>query len=60
MEARNLDIRKFAKSRNIRLWQIAEALEMTDGSFSRKLRKELPDEEKAGIRRIVEKLARED
>lgn len=55
----NKDIRNTAAGCGVRLWQIAEALGMADCSFSRKLRKELPDDEKQRIFGIIENLARE-
>lgn len=55
----NNDIRRKAASEGIRLWQIAEALKITDSSFSRKLRKELPQEEKEKIFSIIQKLSQE-
>lgn len=55
----NNDIRRKAASEGIRLWQIAEVLKITDSSFSRKLRKELPQEEKEKIFSIIQKLSRE-
>lgn len=51
---KNQDIREAAKARGVRLWQVAEALGMTDGNFSRKLRHELPEADKAHILRIIE------
>lgn len=53
----NLDIRKEAEQSNIKLWQIAEYLGITDGNFSRKLRKELPEEEKQKIFTAINELA---
>lgn len=38
---KNKDIREYAKSHGIKLWQIAAELNMNDGNFSRKLRYEL-------------------
>ena len=55
----NQDIRRMAAGNGVRLWQIAEALEMADCSLSRKLRKELPSEEKAKIFEVIEQLSRE-
>lgn len=49
----NLDIRKEASNAGVKLWQIAEKLGINDGNFSRKLRKELNNEEKARIRTII-------
>lgn len=45
----NDDIRQAAQSAGVRLWQIAEKLGLSDGNFSRRLRRELSDEEKAKI-----------
>lgn len=55
----NLDIRNTAAGNGVRLWQIAEALGIADCSLSRKLRKELPAEEKQEIFGIIERLAKE-
>ena len=55
----NQDIRQKAERSGVRLWQIAEALGVADCNFSRKLRKELPQEEKEKIFSIIEKLAQE-
>lgn len=56
---RNQDIRKEARACNVRLWQIADALGMADCNFSRKLRKELGQQEKEQIRRIISELSME-
>ena len=53
----NQDIRREASAAGVKLWQIAAALGMNDGNFSRRLRRELPDEEKARIRAIISKLS---
>ena len=50
---KNQDIRCEIKAAGLYLWQIADALGINDGNFSRKLRHELPDEEKARIRAII-------
>ena len=49
----NQDIRSKAARAGIRLWEIAARLGMTDSNFSRKLRNELPDEEKQRIFSII-------
>ena len=41
------------------LWEIAEKLEVTDGNFSRKLRRELPAEEKQRIFSLIDEIAAE-
>ncbi len=56
---KNQDIRRTAAGAGVKLWQIADALGIADCNFSRKLRKELPDGEKAKILAIIEDLAKE-
>ena len=53
----NKEVRTYAKEKGIYLWEIAEALHITDGNFSRRLRKELPEAQKQEIIRIIDKLA---
>lgn len=43
---KNKDIRAYASKKGVYLWQIAESLGIADSNFSRKLRKELPEESK--------------
>ena len=52
----NLDIRKAIFSNNIKKWKIAECLGITDGNFSRMLRKELSTEQKSKILEIIDNL----
>lgn len=54
----NLDIRGKAAANGLRLWQIAAALGIDDSSFSRKLRKELTDEEKQRIFSTIDELVK--
>lgn len=56
---KNLDVRRAAAGNGVRLWQIADALGIADCNLSRKLRKELPDEEKKAIFAIIQNLSRE-
>lgn len=56
---KNEDIRKTAKSAGVKLWQIAEAVGVNDGNFSRKLRHELPEAEKQKILEIIDRLSKE-
>lgn len=53
----NMDVREKAASAGVKLWQIADALHMTDGNFSRKLRKELPPETKEKVFTIIDELS---
>ena len=56
----NKDIRLAAGAAGVRLWQIAEELGILDCNFSRKLRRELPTEEKEKIFGIIEKISTEE
>lgn len=53
---KNLDIREDAKKANVKLWQIADKLNISDNWFSRLLRHELPDEKKEEIRSAIREL----
>lgn len=55
----NKEIRDAARDAGIRLWQIADCIGMNDGNFSRKLRRELPDQEKKEILEIIKTLTAE-
>lgn len=55
----NLDIRAAAVSSGVQLWRVADALGIADSSLSRKLRKELPQEEKEQIFNIIKRLSEE-
>lgn len=55
----NREIRCAAGGYGIKLWQVAEAIGMNESAFSRKLRKDLPQEEKEKILAVIEKLAKE-
>lgn len=56
---RNKDIRDYARIKDVRLWQIAEKLNLQDSNFSRLLRYELSEEKKAEIKAIIDKLVAE-
>lgn len=56
---KNEQIRAAAKTAGVKLWQIAEAVGLSDGNFSRKLRHELPADERERILGIIEELAKE-
>lgn len=55
---KNTDVREVAKAAGVKLWQIADKLGITDGNFSRKLRKELPEDEKQKIFAIIDDLSK--
>lgn len=54
----NQDIRQAAKKAGLKLWQIADRLNLNDGNFSRKLRKELPTDQKQTIFVIINELVK--
>ena len=56
----NQDIRRTAAGAGVKLWQVADALGIADCSLSRKLRKELPQEEKDRIFGIIRELSPEE
>lgn len=53
----NADIKTVAKAKNVCLWEIAEELDIADTTMSRKLRRELPADEKAEIFAIIDRVA---
>lgn len=55
----NIEIKDQAKALNVKLWQIADCLGITDSTFSRKLRKELPETEKSRILEIIDNLSKQ-
>jgi hypothetical protein len=56
---RNKDIRDYARIKDVRLWQIAERLNICDSNFSRMLRHELQEDKKEEIKVIIDELAKE-
>ena len=62
----NADIRSTAKTKGVRLWEIAEFLKeiaeflnVSDPTMTRMLRRELPNEEKQRFLSIIEEIASE-
>lgn len=55
----NKDIREAIAAAKLRYWQVATAYGCTDGTFSRKLRRELPAEEKEKIFEIIREMSQE-
>lgn len=53
----NQEIRQAAKKAGVRLWQIAEAIGISEFTFCRKLRHELPEEEAKKIMQIIHSIA---
>lgn len=55
----NREIRRAAAMYGLRLWQVAEAVGMNDSAFSRKLRRELSQEDKERVLAAIKELAKE-
>ena len=56
---KNLDLRKSAKAAGIPLWRIADAIGVSEPTMTRKLRHELPENEKKQLLDLIKQLARE-
>ena len=56
---KNKDIRDYARLKDVRLWKIADRLNLQDSNFSRLLRHELPEEKNTEIFKIIDELAAE-
>ena len=55
----NSQIRNRARETGVKLWEIADRYGVNDGNFSRKLRRELPVEERERILRLIDEIAAE-
>lgn len=53
----NMEIRRAAARNGPKLWEVAEACGVTDSTFSRKLRRELPSEQREHILNTIRNLA---
>ncbi|MBE1554761.1 hypothetical protein [Sporosarcina limicola] len=51
----NKDIRKAIEDSGLKHWQVAEALRIHEGSFSRQLRRELDEARKREVFQAIEK-----
>ena len=54
----NHDIKQAAKKAGVALWRVAEVLGIGENTMTRRLRHELPAEEKTRILEIIEELAK--
>ena len=54
----NREIRDLIQNKRIRYWEVAAALNTTDSTLSKKLRRELPNEEKEKIKNIIEQISK--
>ncbi|MEI8198744.1 MAG: hypothetical protein WCG21_01680 [Eubacteriales bacterium] len=56
---KNIDIRSQTQTFNIRLYEISERLGIRDSTFSRMLRYELSEDQKAEIRIAIDEIRKE-
>ena len=55
----NEKIRTYAQECGVKFWQIAEKYGLSEGTFSRRLRHELPEDEQHRILSIIDELHKE-
>ena len=55
----NIDVRDFAKIHGVFLWQIADKLNISEPTMTRKLRRELPADEKKQMFDVIIAIAKE-
>ena len=53
----NKDIRAYAKEKRIFLWQVAKSMGISEPTMTRRLRSELPEQEKQQFIRIIDELS---
>lgn len=56
---KNKELKLYAASKGVRLWQVAAKFGIADATFSRKLRKELSNEDADKFKRYVDEIASE-
>ena len=54
---KNMDVRQYAKSNAVFLWQVAQAMGISEPTMSRRLRMELPKQDKQRFFCIIDKIA---
>lgn len=56
MQMRNMDIRNAVLNNGVKFYQIAEKLGISDAALSKRLRNELPEEEKQKILNLINEI----
>lgn len=56
---KNKDLRDYAKSKAVKLWEIADKLGICEMTMTRKLRYELPTDKKERIKGIIDEIVKE-
>lgn len=60
MRQANVDVRQRIKAAGLRQWQVADRYGVLEQNFTKLLRKELPEQVKARIFKIIEELKTEE
>lgn len=55
----NENIRELAKANGVKFWEIADVLSVSEATVTRKLRHELPEDEKQRILEIIKALGKD-
>lgn len=55
----NLDVRECAKKAGVYLWQIATAIGVSEPTFNRRMRVEMPENEKEQVKKVISHLEAE-
>lgn len=55
----NAEIRVSLTSSGVRQWEVAERLGIPETTFSRMMRRELPEEKKTAVRKAIQEIKRE-
>lgn len=55
----NEDLRSAAKAKGVRVWQLAEKLNVSETTMAKLLRHELPNEKKTRLLAIIDEIAAE-
>jgi hypothetical protein len=55
----NETLKGYAKEQGVKLWEVAEALKVAESTFCKHLRRELPEEQAAQVRGVIDQLHRE-
>ena len=55
----NAQIRTAAKEAGVKLWEVAEYCGVTDSTFSRQMRRELPEDKQRQILKAIEQISAE-
>ena len=53
----NKDLRAYAKKKGVFFWQIASNMGISEPTMTRKLRTELPEQDKQTFRKIIDELS---